>query len=410
MLMRLFFHLDKLVTCDRPSSCILWIGLLAFHLALVNNPQEALVIWAFASTLYYGNREKGVKFAKEHAQMHVNFVPEISGSSDFKSDEEIAEGVTLLASLVQDSIDALTNRDSLFESLRRYPTSPCSGFVFISKTKGDDVAEIFRVLLKDIESYNSGKNNFEIDYQKLGKGYVNETRFVLGKIILETMSSGVVKGGIEVVKVEKTQLQPDVNEESCHLSLSDLMKHQVLKDRKHERGLSTSNPELKNEMVKKRKFVEKKSSLSKPEVAIMNPEKVEIVEYQEMGKKHQKIIETCQSPLEETNMKQGNVLDDQTCHLQEHEVTIEMQEDVENDKCEANSKRHLKVVEKGERLLSQDKVTKKPKVVGRSKIKQKKVLEKKQLQFAPPMVVREKQDEVVVKEKGSRPLLSSFFK
>lgn len=266
------------------------------------------------------------------------------------------------------------------------------------------------MLSKDIESYNSGKNNFEIDYQKLGKGYVNETRFVLGKIILETMSSGVVKGGIEVGKVEKTHLQPDVTEESCHLSLSDLVKHQVLKDRKHERGLSTSNPELKNEMVKKRKFVEKKSSLSKPEVAIMNPEIVEIVEYQEMAKKHQQIIETRQSPLEETNMKQGNVLDDQTCHLQEHEVTVEMQEDVENDKCKANSKRHLKVVEKGEFLLSQDKVTKKPKVVGRSKIKQKKVLEKKQLQFAPPMVVREKQGEVVVKEKGSRPPLSSFFK
>jgi hypothetical protein len=266
------------------------------------------------------------------------------------------------------------------------------------------------VLLKDIESYNSGKNNFEIDYQKLGKGYVNETRFVLGKILLETMSSDVVKGGIEIVKVEKTHLQPDVTEESCHLPLSDLLKHQVLKDRNRERGLSTSNPELKNEMLKKRKFVEKKSSLSKPEVAMMKPEMVERVDYQEMAKKLQKIIETCQSPLEETNMKQGNVLDDQTCHLQEHEVTVEMQEDVENNKFKANSKRHLKVVKKVERLLSQDKVTKKPKVVGMSKIKQEKGLEKKQLQFAPPMVVREKQDEVAVKEKGSRPLLSSFFK
>jgi hypothetical protein len=265
------------------------------------------------------------------------------------------------------------------------------------------------VLLKDIESYNSGRKNFQIDYHTLGKGYVHEIRFVLGKIILETMSSGVVKGGIEVVKVEKAHLQPDVTEESCDLSLSDLMKHHVLKDRKHELGLSTSNPELKHKTVKKRKFFEKKSSLSKPEVAIMNPEVVERVEYQEMAKKHQKIIETCQSPPEETNMKQGNVLDNQNCHLQEHEVSVEMQEDVENDKCKDNSKRHLKVVEKVERLLSQDKVTKKPKVVGRSKIKQKKMLEKKQLQFSPPMVVREKQD-VVVKEKGSRPPLSSFFK
>jgi hypothetical protein len=126
-----FCFFSTMVSVWMGSYFCVWnrIGLLAFHLALVNNPQEASVIWAFASTLYHGNQEKGVKFAKEHAQMHVNFVPEISGSSDFKSDEEIAEGVTLLASLVQDSIAALTNRDSLFESMCRYPTSPCSGFV-----------------------------------------------------------------------------------------------------------------------------------------------------------------------------------------------------------------------------------------------------------------------------------------
>ncbi|GMY11102.1 poly(a) polymerase i [Fagus crenata] len=113
LLMKLFFHLDKLVSCDRPADCSLWVGLLAFHLALVNNPREALVIRTFASVLYHGNWEEGVKFAKEQAEMHVDFVPEISGSSNFKSDEELAKGVTLLASLVQDSISTLTETENL---------------------------------------------------------------------------------------------------------------------------------------------------------------------------------------------------------------------------------------------------------------------------------------------------------
>lgn len=104
---------------------------MAFHLALVNNPQEAIVIWAFASALYLGNWEEGVKFAKEHAETHVDFVPEILGSSNVKSDQELAKEVTLLASLVQDSMSTLAETDSLFKSMSRYPFSPCSGFVSI---------------------------------------------------------------------------------------------------------------------------------------------------------------------------------------------------------------------------------------------------------------------------------------
>lgn len=105
---------------------------MAFNQALVNNPQEALVILTFASVLYYGSWKEGVKFAKENARMQVNFAPEILGSSDIKADEELADAVTQLASLVQDSIVALTETESLFKSMSRFPVSQCSGFVSIS--------------------------------------------------------------------------------------------------------------------------------------------------------------------------------------------------------------------------------------------------------------------------------------
>ncbi|XP_068468670.1 uncharacterized protein [Phaseolus vulgaris] len=129
MLLKLFFHLDKLVACDRPCDCTLWIGLLAFHLALVNNPQDAIVVWAFASVLYHGEWKEGVKFAKEQARMSVNFVPEIRKSNLYKSDEEIAIAVTKLASLVIHSISPLVEKNSLrqFLSISRYPSFPQSG-------------------------------------------------------------------------------------------------------------------------------------------------------------------------------------------------------------------------------------------------------------------------------------------
>jgi hypothetical protein len=366
-----------------------------------------------------------------------------------------------------------------------------------------DVSVIFQVLLYDIESYNNGRESFEINYHLLGKGDLHETRFVLGKIILETMSGGVVKGGRNAVKEGRTQLQPDVSEENGDLVLSDLVKD-AFEDRNHKRSLSTSNPEVKQEMVKKQKVV-KKSSLSKLEGAIMNSGVVEKVKLQKMTEKHHKIIETCQLPQEETKVIQGIVSGKEDDHLQEQDVTLEMQEDVENDMCKDNAKRHLKPQKNAKHLLSRYEVIKKhlkncnfsqetklkhrkvsetkelhfsPQEVVKvmqgivsgkeddhlqeqdvtmemqedvendtckdnakrhlkpqknakhllsryeviekplkkcnfsqeAKLKHRKVSETKELHFSPQEVVKEKHDKVLVKEKGSRPLLSSFFK
>ncbi|KAK8717628.1 hypothetical protein V6N13_044889 [Hibiscus sabdariffa] len=133
MLMKLFFNLDKLVSCDHPADSSLWVGMLMFHLALVNNPQDALVVWTFASVLYHGNWKEGVEFARENAKLDVKFVPEISGFSETKSDEDLAKEVAQFAALVQDSVWALTETSNLLESMSRYPSFPCSGLVFIRR-------------------------------------------------------------------------------------------------------------------------------------------------------------------------------------------------------------------------------------------------------------------------------------
>ena len=85
---------------------------MGFHQALVRNPQDAFVIWVFASVLYHGKWKEGVGFAREHAKGLVTFIPEISGFSEIESDEELAQKVTKLTSLVQDCVIALTETDS----------------------------------------------------------------------------------------------------------------------------------------------------------------------------------------------------------------------------------------------------------------------------------------------------------
>ncbi|KAI4314642.1 hypothetical protein L6164_027530 [Bauhinia variegata] len=233
MLMKLFFHLDKLIGCDRPSDCTIWAGLLAFHLALINSPQDAIAVWAFASVLYHGKWEEGIKFAKEHGEMNVNFVPEIRRSCKYKSDKEIAKEVPKLA-------------DSIRAEIKK---AGGIGMVFLSKKMRMNVAGIFEVLVSDVESYKSEKKGFQINYNKLGTGDLPETRFVLGKVILETMRSGIVRDE-EISEAEKSHLKTEDTEEICQVQLSHQSK------RNKRQVSSPANSEFKQGKTKKQRLQE----------------------------------------------------------------------------------------------------------------------------------------------------------
>ncbi|KDP43752.1 hypothetical protein JCGZ_22379 [Jatropha curcas] len=344
MLMKLFFNLDKVVGCDRPCDYTLWVGLLAFHQALVSDPQDALVIWVFASVLYHGSWKEGVKFAREGAKPQYKFAPEMSGFSEFKSDEELAKevinqsGVGLLAfhqALVSDPQDALViwvfasvlYHGSWKEGVKfaregakpQYKFAPeMSGFsefksdeelakeVFVSRNAGSYVSQLFDELVDDVESFERGRKSFMIDYYLLGKGNLHETRCVLGQVILETLSGGLAKEGMEVA------------EEKCDLELSDMVKHQIdiWKDKK--RILSRSDSEQMQERDKKQKLVMTKS-ISEPEVDIKKEVRVVKNESKEMAKKHQKVVDTSELSEGELNMIKGNILGKKKHHMQRQE-------------------------------------------------------------------------------------------
>ncbi|KAI3947783.1 hypothetical protein MKX01_034448 [Papaver californicum] len=241
MLMKLFSCMDKLLACDRPSGCFLWVALLSFHLALVNNPQKALVIWAFSAVLYHGNWRKAVNFARESAQLHVRFVPEISDVCGTMTDEELAEDVICLASQVRSSIGALTDADKMESVVQNYPyTFPdlggASNLVFISKAVGQNAGELFRVLEQNIETYANEKESSEIDYGLLAMCNIKETRFLLGKVIMDAMSSGVFPKQQEVV----IQEQQGVATENHHVPFSSSEKQ------RRDVKKSTILPKIKN--------------------------------------------------------------------------------------------------------------------------------------------------------------------
>ncbi|KAJ8764096.1 hypothetical protein K2173_005000 [Erythroxylum novogranatense] len=296
MLLKLFFNLDKLVSCDRPCDCLLWVGLLAFHQALAINPQDALVIWAFASVLYHGKWQDGVKFARNNAKTDVKFLPEISGFSEIKSDTELAEKVTHLAFLVQEFMNSCTSDDG-------NPDSPFSSVVFNGKA-AHRAAKLFDVLVNDVESYNNRRENFTIDHVLLGKGDLHETRLVIGKVILETLSGDIVEG------VEVTQNQPTIIQEECDSTLSNLQHDEVVikRDKKHI---------LLQRMDRKQKLAKTENS-SEHDIVVKNVKLVKNGIFQGTTKMHKKLAEVTQLPDDEFDVIQSRRLDeDKKCLLSE---------------------------------------------------------------------------------------------
>lgn len=238
------------------------------------------------------------------------------------------------------------------------------------------------MLVHDVESYKKGRRNYSIKFNLLGKGDLRETRFVIGKIIMDTMSSRAVQGGKDVEE-EKDHLhtldpeydEVDVSTENCDLAISDVKMQHDLGEEDKKRCSSPSNTELPHERAKKPRLIGKTSKLSedgkiKKQKAVAKTEIEKIVERKhEMGenskipevqklvKKEAEIIKneitkeqqgSCNLPLEKLILTQANVPEN---------VTEEKQKIVVNGKCQERFQKHLNVV-KGKKYEPREKVNK----------------------------------------------------
>ncbi|KAJ4824712.1 hypothetical protein Tsubulata_017561 [Turnera subulata] len=307
---KLFSNLDMMVGSDRPCDCSLWIGLLALHQTLVINPQDALVLWVFASVLYHGTWKEGVKFARENATVLERFAAEISGFSECRSDKELAVEVAQLASLVQDSLDAFVDSSCLHESMSRYPASQCSGLVFVSKKAGDATAKLFDVLVNDVASYENRREDSFINYLLLGKGDLDETRFVLGKVILQTLSGGLI--GVEDVESFNR------NYDSI---LSELSEDVIIVQRS-KNGIPTAlGPEVK--ITKKRKLLDISGQMSQAAEGDQQGMQMSVLEKKDLCSPQQEM-----SDKQCTSIRSENYLDGASGHMKSR-MTEKQQEIVQ---------------------------------------------------------------------------------
>lgn len=321
MLMKLFSNLDKLVSCDRPSDCNIWVALLAFHMALVNNPQNSLIVLAFAATLYHGEWNEGVNYARENSLLQINLRPEITRSAQFKSAEELAERVTHFALKVQGCIAALTSADCLLEAMSTFPASPYSSLVFVSKKAAKDVAKIIEVLVNDVESYKNTRKNFEIDYQLLKKGILNESRFVLGKVILETLKEAIVQGDGIILDVKQNLCVDATTEENYSSPVSDSVKDQLMVKRNKKVRKLLSSSEVKWEGNKKNKLDGKEGNIF--DRVVEDGRCVNIAEPYKKG------VEASQLPHAGLNSMEDSLLESSKCHHFEVRESEVMQENLE---------------------------------------------------------------------------------
>lgn len=188
MLLALFAKLDNLLAPDRPCNCSLWVALLAFHLALVDEPRDALVVTSFViSVRNGGNLEKAVNKARGIWKRANKFHPEVLDAVENECDESVVDKVLDLALAVKSSLNAMVDEYVVSQAMAKYPQAPFSNLVFITIPTYTKVWSIFNC----VEGYRGDvklkKNDMNINYRFLVEGYLEEIRYVFAKVVIDTL-------------------------------------------------------------------------------------------------------------------------------------------------------------------------------------------------------------------------------
>ncbi|KAJ3681968.1 hypothetical protein LUZ60_014541 [Juncus effusus] len=197
MLMKLFSNMDMLLAPDRPCDCTLWLGLLGFHIALIKRPEKPKLLQLFSALLYHGSWSKAMDSTKQtENKLLVTFCPEMRKSSvnEPASEKMSRKEIMDFALIIKESMKVFTSSDFVNGYLKRYyPNAPkFCGKIVISEKKRKNAQQLFDVLDHETESYNKTRESFEIDYELLKSGHRDETRFVLGKIIMDTINERAI--------------------------------------------------------------------------------------------------------------------------------------------------------------------------------------------------------------------------
>ncbi|XP_038894732.1 poly(A) polymerase I isoform X6 [Benincasa hispida] len=182
----LLSNLDKFVAPNRPCHSSLWIALLAFHKALVDQPQDPVVVAAFSLAVHSGGSlYEAIEIAQNISQPHASF-HEIVESNHKESDYSLLEQVVDLAVSVDAVICKMTNKQYVSQAMIKYPQAPWSDLVFIPQALSMRVRAIFGCVRSN-ERGPIPKRSRTINHDSLAMGILPEVRHVFARIVFDTV-------------------------------------------------------------------------------------------------------------------------------------------------------------------------------------------------------------------------------
>ncbi|KAL5552575.1 hypothetical protein UlMin_039976 [Ulmus minor] len=190
MLLSLFTNLDKFVAPNQPCDTSLWIAILAFHKALDDQPQDPLVVAAFALAVDNGGcLWEAVKSARKITQPHDRKFHEILEPVDMRSKIALVDQVVDLAASVKIVLRKMTDRDYVSQAMIKFPKAPRSDLVFIPMGLLQRVYKIFDCIERDMGrgSVSASKIRKRFDYESMALGNLPDVQHLFAKVVLDTV-------------------------------------------------------------------------------------------------------------------------------------------------------------------------------------------------------------------------------
>ncbi|XP_073226593.1 uncharacterized protein [Cicer arietinum] len=188
MLLSLFFNLDKLLAPNRPCHSSLWVGILALHKSLSDQPRNPLVIAAFSLAVHNGgNLLEAVDIARRINKPHDVRFPEISADPFDLNKKALENEILDLAESVKASLLQMTSRHSVARAMADYPQAPHSDMVFIPLGMYLKALRIFDCVKVSACKKFLSKKGRKIDYESLARGDLQEIQHLFARIVFDTV-------------------------------------------------------------------------------------------------------------------------------------------------------------------------------------------------------------------------------
>ncbi|XP_013613558.1 PREDICTED: poly(A) polymerase I isoform X2 [Brassica oleracea var. oleracea] len=185
----MFRNLDRLVAPDRPCAELLWIGILAFHKALVDQPRDPTVVASYCLAIYSDiSLSEAMEIAKSNTKQHNSNFQELSAQDKDIAGSKLSQQVMSLAESVKSAAKKMHDRDYLANAMSKYPQAPSSDMVFMSRPLLERVQRMFGSVRRKGDGERGVPSlDRRINYKSLALGDFHETRRVFARIVFDTV-------------------------------------------------------------------------------------------------------------------------------------------------------------------------------------------------------------------------------